>query len=132
MSNSEIDFSAIPTGAVGGTQEDWEPPIHKFFGKKLPNGKTEKEPVYAHQEFPKMLYAQRNGKITAKIVQSQLEADSLGSEWKTTPAAFGHVGAPSFEQHVQLQAAKIAATQAAAAQTQESEAPKRGRPAKVD
>ena len=46
----EIDYSAVPSPTVENENQEWEPPVHKYFGKKLPNGKTEREPVYVHQE----------------------------------------------------------------------------------
>jgi hypothetical protein len=136
----EIDYSEVPQINVPTQSEEWEPPVHKFFGKKLPNGKMEKEPIYVHQEYPRLMYALRNGKLTAKIVHSDAELISLGSDWAKNPSAFGYIGAPSFEQALELKAAE-----AAQQKTKEEEAqdvvdmvvetlqttPKRGRPAKA-
>lgn len=94
----EIDYSSILQPVPETAQEDWEPPVHKYFGKKLPNGKTEKEPVYSYQEYPRIMYGMREGKIHAKVVNSDHEKQALGPNWATNPAAFGHLTAPSFEQ----------------------------------
>jgi hypothetical protein len=102
MNKIEIDYSAIPSGDTSAVAEEgWEAPAHKYFGKKLPNGKMEKEPLYVHQEFPRMMYTQKNGKVSAKIVRNQEELDSLGDGWAKNPIAFGLITAPSFEQLVQ-------------------------------
>lgn len=100
--NKTVDYSEVQPGAINGLeQSEWDPPQHKYFGKKLPNGKTEKEPVYSYQEYPRFMYAETNGKIKARIVKSEEERKSLGDDWKTTPSEFGFIGAPSFDQIVQ-------------------------------
>lgn len=99
----KIDYSeiAIPVGAPQG--EDWEPPVHKFFGKKLPNGKTEKEPVYVHQIYPAMRYGMKDGRIVARIANNERENQALLAEGFTdTPATFGYIGAPSFDEHLAI------------------------------
>lgn len=93
----DIDYSGIPQVGVI-LDEEWEPPQHRFFGKKLPNGKTEKEPVYVHKDFPAMMYGKVAGKVTGRIVNSQAEKDALGKDWSDTPSTFGIVGAPSFNE----------------------------------
>lgn len=98
----DIDYSEIVQPAKTTEDDGWEPPVHKYFGKKLANGKMEKEPVYVHQEYPKLLYSQKNGKIVARVVKSAGEKTALGAGWEETPAAFGYIGAPSFEQHLQM------------------------------
>lgn len=98
----EIDYSELPQEKVYDPNDDWEPPVHKFFGKKLPNGKTEKEPVYSHVEYPRMMYAEKNDRLVAKIVHSEAEMLSLGDGWKKTPADFGVITAPSFEQMIEM------------------------------
>jgi hypothetical protein len=137
----EIDYSEIQQPSqVGGTRDDWEAPPRKYFGKKLENGKTEKEPVYVHQEYPRLMYAERNGKITARIVKTEAERIGLGEGWETTPAAFGYIGAPSFDEALMLkdQAEKAAKAKAEADQVAQAEAvvavldaPRRGRPPAV-
>lgn len=125
MSATQIDYSEISTGPATGPTEEWEPPVHKYFGKKLPNGKTEKEPVYVYQEYPRMMYAQRDGKIVARVVNTDQEKSALGQGWETTPAAFGYIGAPSFEQSLAMRSAALVETDAVVA-----EVPRRGRPPK--
>jgi hypothetical protein len=130
---NEIDYSAVPTAPARAESEDWEAPTHKFFGKKLPNGKTEKEPVYTHIEYPRLMYAQKNGKIVAKIVQSDAELNSLGEGWEKNPSAFGYIGAPSFEQRLKMEEAKAAAEKEKIVSFEEEvvQAVRRGRPPKA-
>lgn len=97
MSN-DIDYSAVKSAPARLNDEDWEPPVHKFFGKKLENGKVEKEPVYSYQPYPKMMYASQDGRIVAQLVKSDAERAALGEGWEETPAAFGHITCPSWEQ----------------------------------
>lgn len=136
----ELDYSEVkPFNQSLPAQEEWEPPIHKFFGKKLPNGKTEKEPVYVHQEYPRLMYSLRDKKIVAKLVHSDAELMELGEGWEKTFAAFGHVSAPSYEQHLEIEARKQAALQeqvntaheVVTAFAESVQTAKRGRPAKV-
>jgi len=97
--NKTVDYSEVQPGLTAGVEaSEWEPPTHKYFGKKLPNGKTEKEPVYSYQEYPRFMYSEANGKIKARVVKSEEERKSLGDDWKTSPADFGYIGAPSFDQ----------------------------------
>lgn len=107
MSGLEIDYSSIATPAAQTAQEDWEPPVHKYFGKKLANGKTEKEPVYSYQEYPRMMYGLRDGKIHARVVNNDTEKEALGENWATNPSAFGYFTAPSFEQLLAMREAKM-------------------------
>jgi hypothetical protein len=122
MADLEIDYSGIATPAQQTAQEDWEPPVHKYFGKKLANGKTEKEPIYSYQEFPRMMYGLRDGKIQARVVNSDAEKAALGDKWATNPSAFGYFTAPSFEQVLAMREAKEETEEVVA------EAPRRGRP----
>ena len=105
--NFEIDYGAIyqdSQEANGVLDSDaWDPPIHKFFGKRMPNGKMEKEPVYVHQEYPRLMYSQVGAnKLVARIVKSDAEVAALGEGWEKTPAAFGYINAPSREEHLAL------------------------------
>lgn len=132
--NTEIDYSEIPQSAVHRSEEEWEPPVHKFFGKSLPNGKKEKEPVYSHQEYPRMVYAQENGKIKARIVNSDEEYAKLGDGWEKTPAVFGYIGAPSFAEHLAMKARVLSTedeSSVAGSIAVNEEAKRRGRPAKA-
>lgn len=118
---NEIDYSEVMQPQIVSANEEWEPPVHKYFGKKLPNGKTEKEPVYIHQEYPRFMYTNVDGKIKARVVSSSEEQAALGPSWAKTPAEFGYIGAPSFEQTLQMKSSY---------EPQEEPA-KRGRPVKA-
>ena len=100
----EIDYGELTPTPATLEPSDWEPPVHKYFGKKLPNGKTEKEPIYAHIEYPRLMYSLKNNKIVAKMVRSDAERDSLGEDWKKTPGDFGYLTAPSFDQVIKMKA----------------------------
>lgn len=114
-----IDYSALQSTDVSQSQQEWEPPQHKFFGRRLPNGRMEPEPVYRYQPFPAFRYCKVGENIQARLVTSEAEARTLGAEWKDSPAEFGFVGAPT---HEQARAAKLAEV--------EPESPRRGRPPK--
>lgn len=116
-----IDFSQIQANQPSqDTDTEWEAPPHKYFGVKDAKGKTEKEPAYMYREYPRMVYGLVNDVITARIVNSDSERNALGDGWENNPAAFGHIGAPSFEQHIAMQAKTELETTV--------DAPKRGRP----
>lgn len=134
MQELKIDYSEIAQSLPVNAQEEWEPPVHKYFGKKLPNGKTEKEPVYVFKAFPSMMYGLRDGKIVARVVNNQEEKDALPANWTDTPAAFGYIGAPSFEQHIAMKEAAAAEKGEKLPDEQEvtvGDAPRRGRPPKA-
>lgn len=117
----EIDYSQLPSSAPVRNEEEWEPPVHKYFGPKNPQtGKKLPEPVYVHQEYPRTVYARQGNKIVAKLVNSDEHLKSLGKGWEKSPAAFGFIGAPSFEEQQRINAAQE--TQAAnAAQARDSQ-----------
>jgi hypothetical protein len=101
----EIDYSRVPGQNVPAPSDDgWEAPQHKYFGRKLPNGKMEKEPVYVHQEFPRVMYGLEGGKIVAAVVNSEHESMSLGKGWEKSPAAFGVITCPNHEQTLAMRA----------------------------
>lgn len=101
----EIDYSRVPSqNAPPPADEGWEAPQHKYFGRRLPNGKMEKEPVYAHQEFPRVMYGMENGRLSAAVVNSEHESAALGAGWEKNPAAFGLITCPSHEQAVAMRA----------------------------
>ena len=102
--NTQIDYSAISPSVGQKIDEDWEPPRHVFFGKKIENGKTEKEPIYTHKAYPKIVYGQVDGKVVAKQVNSDTEQVQLGEGWEESPEAFGIITSPSFEQTQELAA----------------------------
>lgn len=100
----QIDYSNIPAPAEA-VDEDWDAPRHVFFGKKLEGGKSEKEPIYSFKPFPSMRYSlNEEGKIIARLVNNEAQDKALGEGWVHTPAEFGYIGAPSFEQSLELKA----------------------------
>lgn len=151
MNKLEIDYSEIAQDHIAAIQEDWEPPVHKFFGKKDARGKMEKEPIYVHQEYPRLMYAKREDRIVAREVKSEEDLQDLIErdrevKWEKNPAAFGYVGAPSFEEALKLRDERAADAienappsvnlsellQLAASNGGALPAKKPGRPAKVD
>lgn len=120
---SKLDYSSVMETQVTIEGDTWEPPVHKYFGRKLPNGKMEPEPRYTHQEYPKMKYADVNGSIRVKQVGSVQEEAKLGEEWVDNPAKFGYIGAPSFEQMLEMREVEKADDEVLAPA-------RRGRPAK--
>lgn len=103
MSGTEIDFTDVVQTPV--VQQPWKPPRHVYFGPKDPaTGQQIDEPVYVRdktnpeQDFPRFLYALVGGKIKGQKVSSQAEQDALGPDWRDTPAVYGAVTAPTFEQ----------------------------------
>lgn len=138
MSKLEIDYGEISQPASEVLQEDWEPPIHKYFGKKDAKGKMEKEPVYSYIEFPRILYGRRDGKIMARVVNTTAEKEALLEKgFALNPAEFGYLTAPSFEQRLEQEDAERKAKEAkqaekpAPVETEGAEAPRRGRPPKA-
>ena len=104
VGNPELDYSAIPTPS-SNIDDGWEAPRHVFFGKKLPDGKLEKEPTYKFQAYPAVVYAQPGGagtRIVTKLLNSEADRALLGPGWENNPAKFGYIGAPSFEDHLRL------------------------------
>lgn len=97
----EIDYSEVPQ-APATTQSRWIPPRHVYFGPKdAETGQMLPEPHYEHQDFPCFLYKQENGKTKARIVKNADEKTALSADgWAATPAAFGVVTTPSFEQRI--------------------------------
>ena len=97
MNEIEIDYSSVQT-VDKVIDEEWEAPSHKYFGRKLENGKTEKEAAYVHQEYPRLVYSKPKDKIIAKVINSENELKSLGAGWEKNASAFGYLSAPSFDQ----------------------------------
>jgi hypothetical protein len=119
MDTNQIDYSGVlPTPAAKPTT--WKAPRHVYFGPKDPEtGQMADEPVYAHQDYPRHMYAAKDGGgVRAIQVNSKDEEDALGEEWHYSPAKFGVLTAPSIEQ---LQAAKLAAAVKPVAVTKETE-----------
>ena len=94
----EIDTSQIkqePSTVV----QSWRAPRHVYFGKKSPDGQMEDEPVYVHQSYPCMLYKPLDDKLSAILVHNDAEkAARIAEGYADSPAKFGVITAPSFEQ----------------------------------
>lgn len=102
--NPEIAYD-IPPPLADPNEGTWETPTRKYYGKKLPDGKLEKEKPYVHQDYPAGRYAQPGGvgtPIAHKLVHSKDEDIALGPGWEKTPAAFGYIGAPSRDELARL------------------------------
>lgn len=126
----KIDYSQIaPVADVPRSEESWDAPRKVFFGKKNERGQMEKEPVYVHQEFPRMIYKWQEEKIIANIVHNQKEKDAaLADGWEVSLAEMGVITAPSHEQILEMKARE--AQKALESETTEP-APRVGRPRKV-
>lgn len=120
----EIDYSEIPQTPSTAKKESWRAPRHVFFGKKDPEtGDMEVEPVYVHQELPRLIYKPHatEQKLVAKLVYTQPELDKLLDEgWGKNPGEFGVITSPSFEQILEAKQKEEEAPEAA----------RRGRPPK--
>jgi len=100
----EIDFSGLKVEQPK-PRNDWRAPPHVYFGKRDENGMMEQEPVYQYQKYPAFYYKLIDGKIIPKLVNSDEEVAELRKDgWRETPAAFGYIGAPSFEDAQKIRA----------------------------
>lgn len=96
---AEIDYSAIPPAPAATQPSGWKPPRHVYFGPKdKDTGTMLDEPVYVHQEYPKMLYKMEGDRLLGAIVNSASERVARGDAWKESPADFGVFTAPSYQQ----------------------------------
>jgi hypothetical protein len=87
----EIDYSEAYSDVadLSVAEANWEPPPHVFYGKRMANGKSEKEPVYSYQEYPRMLYKPIEGKVRAKVVNDdKTKALYLNAGWGLSPNDF--------------------------------------------
>jgi hypothetical protein len=108
----ELDYSQVPAAVPTKNEEEWEPPIHKYFGPKDPKtGRKLPEPVYVHQEYPRTVYGKQGNKIVARLVRSDEELKALGKGWEKNPSAFGFIGAPSLEEHQRIMSGRPTPTQ---------------------
>lgn len=97
MDKHEIDYSAVLPPPIE-TPETWEGPPHVFYGKRMANGKSEKEPVYVYQEYPRMLYGDVEGRIRAAVVKTDEEKQALLDKgYKLSPADWGIETCPGVE-----------------------------------
>lgn len=103
----EIDYSGIKEVQVI-TPSTWRPPRHVYFGKKDPNtGMMEEEPQYIHQDYPRMIYLKKEDRIVADVVADEVTYAAKKAEgWVDSPAAYGIITCPSFEQWKAMQEAK--------------------------
>lgn len=124
-----IDYSAIQVPSIPSSQADWEPPVHKYFGPKLPNGRMAPEPQYRYEPFPAFRYRKNGDQIEARMVTSEAQARALGEGWADSPAEFGFVGAPTFEEAREMKRKEAEAAMAEAVEMET--APRRGRPPKA-
>lgn len=109
LDKTEIDYSSIVPATPNLIEDSWEAPKHVYFGKKLPNGKMEKEPVYVHQSLPAMMYGWFENRVRAAIANTRAELDDLiAAGYKDTPAAFGIITAPDAEEVARRKIAKEA------------------------
>lgn len=99
----QIDFGAVVQQQV--KQARAKPVPHVYFGPKDPEtGEPLPEPVYEHQEFPKVMYTLENGQPRGIQVDSLEQLDALDpAKWFDTPAKFGLITAPTFDQSRQTQ-----------------------------
>jgi hypothetical protein len=127
---NEIDYSGVQSPST--TQvEDWEPPPHVFYGKRLPNGKSEKEPVYVYKEYPRMLYGRIEGRVRARVVNSDDEKKKLlDAGFGLSPADFGIETLPGPDEQLARNIANEVLTPEIETETVEIIKRKRGRPAK--
>lgn len=103
----EIDYSGIKEVQTV-TPSTWRPPRHVYFGKKDPNtGMMEEEPQYIHQDYPRMIYLKKEDRIVADVVADEVTYAAKKAEgWVDSPAAYGIITCPSFEQWKAMQEAK--------------------------
>lgn len=94
-----IDFTDLPAPAPSNAEADYEPPRHVFFGRRDERGRMEKEPVYRHQSFPKMMYGAGPAGPRAMLIRDDREFKAAVKEgWHETPEALGLITAPSRDQ----------------------------------
>lgn len=123
----EIDYSEIKQEYKPTANSNWRPPRHVYFGKRDEDGNMAVEPVYIHQEFPRIMYAMKDEKIVARMANNEQDKLTLQSEgFEVSPAAFGYVSAPSFEQAIELK------TKQEEKSEEVTEVKKPGRPKKAD
>lgn len=99
----KIEFDSSVAHQMPQPVQDWEAPPHVYYGPRQASGKLAKEPVYAHQAFPKVMYRKRDdGTIGATQIRDESEYSALGKEWRESPSEFGYIGAPTLDQSMAL------------------------------
>ncbi len=94
----EIDHSESLSDVahINPNEENWEPPPHVFYGKRLANGKSEKLPPYTYQEYPRMLWKLEDNRLRTRVVGNDADKMALlNSGWGLSPADFGVETCPS-------------------------------------
>lgn len=130
MDKFEIDYSAVQQPRIE-TPETWEPPPHVFYGKKMANGRSEKEPTYVYQEFPRMLYGMIEDRIRAAIVNTTAEKEALLAKgYRLSPAEWGIETCPGVETVIARKIEKEATEPVLEVETVEIVKRKPGRPKK--
>ena len=120
MEQPQIDYSEV-VSTPSQTVDEWEPPVHKYFGPKdAKTGKMKSEPVYQHQEYPRTVYAKKGDKIQARLVASDAEFKSLGAGWTKNLMELGYYSAPSQEQLLEMRKRSDEKTQIEQAQKPEA------------
>ena len=109
---ADIDYSGIEPQPAPSAKGSYRPPPHVYFGKRGEDGMMEPEPVYTYQAFPSMRYGLVAGKVSARLVKSQGEAQALGEGWTDSPGKLGMVTAPSFDQFQAAKAEELAKAEA--------------------
>ena len=103
MANQPLEIDLGPysnSTPVDQKKATWRAPRHVYFGPRDPEtGDMAEEPVYQHQEYPRLMYRldAESGKIRAQMVNSSGEQAQLGEGWVKTPGELGYIGAPTLE-----------------------------------
>lgn len=104
VNTMQLDYSAIIQKPHTPTTR-WQPPPHKFFGRKDADGMPTPEPVYVHQDYPAMRYKAKDGKIGVVLVDTAAEDELFKADgYENSPAAFGYVGAPDIQTVLKMRA----------------------------
>lgn len=104
VNTMQLDYSAIIQKPHIPTTR-WQPPPHKFFGRKDADGMPTPEPVYVHQDYPAMRYKAKDGKIGVVLVDTAAEDELFKADgYENSPAAFGYVGAPDIQTVLKMRA----------------------------
>lgn len=89
----------------------WAPPRHVYFGPKDPDtGEPLPEPTYVYKEFPLMLYKLEGRKLKVVVAKDGDEkGDRIGQGYRLSPADWGIVTCPSFDQLIEIRALEAGA-----------------------
>jgi len=99
----EIDLGVHGVTTPVQSKSTWKPPRHVYFGPRDPmTGDLGEEPVYVHQEYPRLVYKLDGEKIKAAMINSAGELSALGEGWVKNPGELGYIGAPTLEQSFKM------------------------------